>query len=72
MPLKAQRQGSVLFDTQRIPRAAPLLRTTLITSHADPKEVQRALRHSTLRITLETYVHFWPRSSAAVESSVRC
>ena len=35
--------------------------TTLITQHADPKEVQRALRHSTLQITLETYVHFWPR-----------
>ncbi|MFC3384894.1 tyrosine-type recombinase/integrase [Couchioplanes azureus] len=35
--------------------------TTLITNHADPKEVQRALRHSTLQITLETYVHFWPR-----------
>jgi integrase len=35
--------------------------TTLIANHADPKEVQRALRHSTLQITLETYVHFWPR-----------
>ena len=35
--------------------------TTLITNHADPKEVQRALRHATLQITLETYVHFWPR-----------
>ena len=35
--------------------------TTLITNHADPKEVQRALRHSTLQITLETYVRFWPR-----------
>jgi integrase len=35
--------------------------TTLITNHADPKDVQRALRHSTLSITLETYVHFWPR-----------
>ncbi|MFG1657913.1 tyrosine-type recombinase/integrase [Micromonospora chersina] len=35
--------------------------TTLITHHVDPKEVQRALRHSTLQITLETYVHFWPR-----------
>jgi integrase len=35
--------------------------TTLITNHADPKEVQRALRHATLQIMLETYVHFWPR-----------
>ncbi|MEV4278675.1 tyrosine-type recombinase/integrase [Actinoplanes xinjiangensis] len=35
--------------------------TTLIVNHVDPKEVQRALRHSTLQITLETYVHFWPR-----------
>jgi integrase len=37
--------------------------TTLIVNHVDPKEVQRALRHSTLQITLETYVHFWPRRS---------
>ncbi|GLZ01628.1 tyrosine-type recombinase/integrase [Actinoplanes sp. NBRC 103695] len=35
--------------------------TTLITNRADPKEVQQALRHRTLQITLETYVHFWPR-----------
>jgi integrase len=35
--------------------------TTLIKNHTDPKEVQRALRHSTLQITLGTYVHFWPR-----------
>jgi site-specific recombinase XerD len=35
--------------------------TTLITNHADPKVVQRALRHATLQITLETHVHFWPR-----------
>jgi integrase len=34
--------------------------TTLITSHAEPQEVQRLLRHKTLRITLETYVHWWP------------
>jgi len=24
--------------------------------------VQRALRHSSLRITLETYVHWWPKN----------
>jgi integrase len=35
--------------------------TTLIRSHVDPKEVQRALRHATLQTTLEIYVHFWPR-----------
>lgn len=35
--------------------------TTLITNHAEPQEVQRLLRHKTLRITLETYVHWWPR-----------
>lgn len=35
--------------------------TTLITNHAEPQEVQRALRHKTLRITLETYVHWWPK-----------
>jgi integrase len=34
--------------------------TTLITHHADSKEIQRAPRHSTLQITLEMYVHFWP------------
>ncbi|WP_279433226.1 tyrosine-type recombinase/integrase [Micromonospora sp. KC213] len=32
--------------------------TRLITSGADPSDVQNALRHSSLRITLETYVHW--------------
>lgn len=35
--------------------------TALITAGADPTDVQRALRHSSLRITLETYVHWWPK-----------
>lgn len=35
--------------------------TTLIANNAKPKDVQRALRHKTLQITLETYVHWWPR-----------
>jgi integrase len=35
--------------------------TTLITNNAEPKDVQRALRHKSLQITLETYVHWWPR-----------
>ncbi|WBB65762.1 site-specific integrase [Micromonospora sp. WMMD812] len=35
--------------------------TTLITNHAEPQEVQRLLRHKTLRITLEAYVHWWPK-----------
>jgi integrase len=35
--------------------------TALITAGVDPTDVQRALRHSSLRITLETYVHWWPR-----------
>lgn len=35
--------------------------TTLITNHAEPQEVQRLLRHKTLRYTLETYVHWWPK-----------
>jgi integrase len=35
--------------------------TALISSGADPTDVQRALRHSSLRITLETYVHWWPK-----------
>ena len=34
--------------------------TALISAGADPTDVQRALRHSSLRITLETYVHWWP------------
>jgi integrase len=33
----------------------------LITNHVEPQEVQRLLRHKTLRITLETYVHWWPK-----------
>jgi integrase len=35
--------------------------TALITAGADPTDVQKALRHSGLRITLETYVHWWPK-----------
>jgi integrase len=35
--------------------------TTLITNHAEPKDVQRLLRHKSLQLTLETYVHWWPR-----------
>lgn len=35
--------------------------TTLITNHVEPQEVQRLLRHRTLRITLETYVHWMPK-----------
>jgi integrase len=34
--------------------------TTLITNHAEPQEVQRLLRHKTLRIILE-HVHWWPK-----------
>jgi integrase len=37
--------------------------TALITAGADPTDVQKALRHSNLRITLETYVHWWPKKS---------
>jgi integrase len=43
--------------------------TALITAGADPTDVQKALRHSSLRITLETYVHWWPRNSVAAVSS---
>jgi integrase len=35
--------------------------TALITANLDPTDVQNALRHSSLRITLETYVHWWPK-----------
>ena len=35
--------------------------TALIAAGADPTDVQRALRHSSLRVTLETYVHWWPK-----------
>ena len=35
--------------------------TALISANADPTDVQKALRHSSLRITLETYVHWWPK-----------
>jgi len=35
--------------------------TTLISQHVEPQEVQRALRHKTLAMTLETYVHWWPK-----------
>jgi integrase len=42
--------------------------TTLITNHAEAKEVQRALRHGTLQITLETYVHSGRAGSVVAES----
>jgi integrase len=35
--------------------------TALIAAGADPTDVQRALRHSSLRITLEAHVHWWPK-----------
>lgn len=35
--------------------------TMLIIHGMDPTDVQHALRHSSLRITLETYVHWWPK-----------
>jgi integrase len=35
--------------------------TTLITNNAEPKDIQRLLRHKSLQLTLETYVHWWPR-----------
>lgn len=35
--------------------------TTLITNGVDPQDVQKALRHANLRITLETYVHWLPK-----------
>lgn len=38
-----------------------LFATMLITAGTDPTDVQHALRHATLRITLETYVHWWPK-----------
>lgn len=36
--------------------------TKLIAERVDPKDVQRALRHASLQLTLEVYVHFWPRA----------
>ncbi|MCG5451061.1 MULTISPECIES: tyrosine-type recombinase/integrase [Micromonospora] len=36
--------------------------TTLISNGVEPQHVQKALRHASLRITLETYVHWIPKS----------
>jgi integrase len=36
----------------------------LIAAGADPTYVQRAMRHASLRITLETYVHWWPKKAS--------
>ncbi|GAA4568442.1 hypothetical protein GCM10023176_22850 [Micromonospora coerulea] len=38
-----------------------LFATTLITNHVEPQMLQRMLRHKTLRIAQETYVHWWPK-----------
>ncbi|AEV88687.1 tyrosine recombinase XerD [Actinoplanes sp. SE50] len=35
--------------------------TTLIDQAVEPTEVQKALRHASLKLTLETYVHWWPK-----------
>jgi integrase len=35
--------------------------TTLMSNGAEPQDVQKALRHANLRITLETYVHWLPK-----------
>ncbi|WP_229403484.1 tyrosine-type recombinase/integrase [Micromonospora okii] len=35
--------------------------TTLMSNGVEPQEVQKALRHASLRITLETYVHWMPK-----------
>ena len=48
--------------------------TALITANLDPTDVQNALRHSSLRITLETYVHWWPKKDcrrSVVGSAIR-
>jgi integrase len=37
--------------------------TALIAAGADPTDVQKALRHAGLRITLETYIHWWPKKN---------
>lgn len=35
--------------------------TVLITNGAEPQDIQRAMRHKTLAMTLETYVGYWPK-----------
>jgi integrase len=42
----------------------------LIAAGADPTDVQRAMRHASLRITLETYVHWWPKKAGRRRSVV--
>lgn len=39
----------------------PFFAAVLITNGAGPQEVQRALRHKSLSLTLETYVGWWPK-----------
>ncbi|MEV0568006.1 site-specific integrase [Dactylosporangium sp. NPDC050588] len=39
--------------------------TVLITNGAEPQDVQRAMRHKTLAMTLETYVGYWPKRAKA-------
>lgn len=33
----------------------------LIAANVDPTDIQKAFRHSSLRITLETHLHWWPK-----------
>jgi integrase len=46
-----------MAERRGMARGGHYFATSLITAGADPTDVQRALRHASLRITLETYVH---------------
>jgi len=35
----------------------------LIVANVDPTDVQKVLRHASLRVTLETYVDWWPKKN---------
>lgn len=53
--------GLAGHHARRISCAAALLRDGLITNGAEPQDAQRAMRHKTLAMTLETYVGYWPK-----------
>jgi integrase len=54
-------RGGRLAEGRHVPLSAPFLRDHPDEQRRRAQDVQKALRHANLRITLETYVHWLPK-----------
>ncbi|MFU8872272.1 tyrosine-type recombinase/integrase [Micromonospora sp. SL4-19] len=54
-------RGRWLAEGRDLPFLRHFFATTLMSNGFEPQDVQKALRHANLRITLETYVHWLPK-----------